>query len=350
MRYFVAMAAVVTVVQLAAGVASAQELASPDERVEMYEPEDYASLRARIEQLEANQRYSAPAVASLDPQGGVYVQYDNVIVKPYLSENSAFPAQIADGNVVNYGFNLDMEYSPRIEVGYMAPTSNLGFRARYWHFGANAATGPANDANGLIADDAIAIAAGATIQDVDTITSVVYDLNMDVLDLEATRAVGSSGTFAAGIRTAWMGQKYGLDSDEGQLFTDLDVAAIGPTLAYEWKSHDFWFDGLRGLATVRGSLLYGGKDVNSVGPDNTYTYNEQSLISNADLQLGLEYRRSGGFFLRAALEAQYWANTGNATNHNVGPGDDVGDSEFVGSILDDDLGFLGMVFSAGYSW
>lgn len=350
MRSLVAMVAVVAAVQLTAGGASAQAPGAADQPM-VYVPEDYASLRARIEQLEANQRYTAPALTSIPMQGGVYVQYDSVIVTPILGENSAYVAQLAGGNYVNQGFNFDLEYSPRIEIGYLSSTSNIGFRARYWHFETESTAGPANDANGLIADDAIGVAVGATIQDVDSIASVVYGLHMDVLDLEATRAIGQ-GTIAAGIRTSWMGQKYNLDTDEGQLFTDLDVVMAGPTLAYEWKSRDVWTDGLHWLANVRGSLLYGRKSASSLSDDgpSSYRYNEQSLISNVEAQLGLEYRRPGGFFLRAALEGQYWANTGNTTNQNVGKGDDPGDDEFVGGFLDDDLGFLGMVFAVGYSW
>lgn len=348
MRSLFALAVVTAAVNLSAGIISAQEPAAAGQRM-VYVPEDYESLRARIDQLEANQRYSAPVVTAAPSQEGAYVQYDNVIVTPFLSTNSAFPTQDADGNIGNYGFNFDMTYSPRLEIGYMAPTSNIGFRARYWHFQTESTTGPANETNGLIASDAIGVAAGATIQDVDSITAVVYDLRMDVLDLEATRVFGNS-TFAAGIRTAWMGQKYNLNSDSGQLYTTLDAAAAGPTLAYEWRSRDVWTDGLHWLANVRGSLLYGRKDVDSIGPDAGYNYNEQSLISNVDAQLGLEYRHTGGFFARAALEAQYWGNVGNATNHNTGSGDDTGDNEFVGGILDDDLGFLGMVFSVGYMW
>jgi len=350
MRYFVAMALVAAAVELSAGAVSAQAPASPDEQT-VYIPEDYASLRARIDQLEANQRYSAPVATSVPSQGGIYVQYDNVIVTPILGENSAYVAQLDGGNYVNQAFNFDLKYSPRIEIGYLSSTSNIGFRGRYWHFETESSAGPADDANGLIADDAISVAVGATIQDVDSIASVVYGLKMDVLDLEATRAVGQ-GTFAAGIRTAWMGQKYNLSTDEGQLYTNLDMIVAGPTLAYEWKSRDVWTDGLHWLANVRGSLLYGQKSLYSFTDDgpSTYSYDEQSLVSNVEAQLGLEYRRAGGFFLRAALEGQYWANVGNATNQNVGKGDDAGDNEFVSGILDDDLGFLGMVFSFGYTW
>lgn len=347
MRSLFALAVVAAAVNLSAGMISAQEAAAPGQRM-VYMPEDYESLRARIEQLEANQSRTAPVLLPVPAQGGVYAQYDNVIVTPFLSENSAFPTQDVNGNIGNYGFNFDLTYSPRIEIGYMAPTSGIGFRGRYWHFETETTAGPADDGNGLIASDAVAVVVGGQISDVDTITSVVFDLRMEVLDLEATRAVGN-GTLAAGIRIASIGQKYNLDSDEGQLYTKLRSTGVGPTLAYEWKSNDVWTDGLHWIAGVRGSLLYGQKDVYSLGEENTYNYDEQSLISNVEAQLGLEYRNPGGFFLRAALEAQYWANTGNATNQNIGLEDTVDDS-FVSSILDDDLGFLGMVFSVGYMW
>jgi len=284
-----------------------------------------------------------------EEKGGYYAQVEAVWAKPMFGLNSAYPAQDVNGNISNVPFEFDMEFSPRVELGYLAPTSEIGFRTRYWHY-EQGSLAPDHSPE----DDAVAIlVGGAGIQDVDTITAPIFNLELDVFDLEATRQ-GRNSLFSTGFRMASFDQSYGVDSDEGPLTSNLSTDGFGPTAAIEF-THQLGSSPFSLFTKMRGSLLYGDQSVVSAGEFN-FQSQQDSLILNGEFLSGIEWRplnfpKLEGFYSRLGVEAQYWGGVGNLMNENFSTDDDLNQGPVTpDSFFEGNMGFIGLNWTTGWEY
>lgn len=307
-----------------------------------FQPTDYEALSRRIEQLEAMQRLSGATCES-----HLYARYDSVMVKPAFSHNSAYYGQPAgvfnegDITAINVPFDYSLDYSPRIEVGYLAPTHQLGWRARYWHFNSNAQVFGVNPV-----DDAIAIGVGARVEDIDTFNggAIRHSLNVNVGDLEITQQFRNT-VFGLGMRIGEIRQRYNLDeTDEGSLSANMRNIGLGPTASLQWN-HNLFQSNWSLYSDMRLSSLFGRHDISATSDDEVgvFEYHAIKPILGAEIQAGLQYT-GNRFFGRVGVEAQQWGNVGNLMN-TVSNGEDDGDN---GILFDGNLGFVGVTAGFGF--
>jgi len=305
-----------------------------------FQPTDYECLTRRIEQLEAMQRLSGATCES-----HLYARYDSVMVKPVFSHNSAYYGQPdvpfdGDNLAVNVPFDYNLDYSPRIEVGYLAPTNQLGWRARYWHFNSNARVFGVNPV-----DDAVAIGVGARVEDIDSFSGAIrHSMNVNVGDLEVTHQFRNT-VFGLGMRIGEIRQRYNLEgSDEGPLTASMRNIGLGPTASLQWN-HNLLQSNWSLYSDMRLSTLFGRHDISATSEDELglFEYSAIKPILGAEIQAGLQYT-ANRFFGRVGVEAQHWGNVGNLMN-TVSNGEDDGDN---GILFDGDLGFIGVTVGIGY--
>ena len=136
--------------------------------------------------------------------GRTYFMYENVFVAPYLSNSRALFAQPDpnDNSLLSIQFDYDLEYSPRFEVGYLAPSSCLGWRARYWHFESDSSLSIAADTAPLDDDEGIAMWSQDPDIGVDDIDNGIFtsSIELDVFDVEAQKLVNANVIASAGLR------------------------------------------------------------------------------------------------------------------------------------------------------
>jgi len=330
---------------------TAQEVYS-QEASPSFQQTDYEALTRRLDKLEAKQRMSGATC-----QSNWYGLYESVLVTPVFSHNSAYYGQsgtnlTGDASAVNVPFDYSMDYSPRIEAGYLAPTNELGWRARYWHFNSNGRAGNHVDVFGTNpVDDAIAMSAGARIEDIDTFASgfVLHSMNVDVGDLEVTKQYRGM-VFGAGMRISEIRQRYQLlgVTDAGQLLdSQMRNIGIGPTVSLQWN-HSLLQSRWSLFSDVRGSALFGRHDIDAVSDDDLglFQYSANKSILGAEIQAGLQYT-GNRFFTRVGVEAQHWGNVGNAMNTISHGEDGEGDN---GILFDGNLGFIGLSWGIGYQF
>jgi len=296
------------------------------------------------------------AYDAVSDDGGLYFVYESVIVQPYFSQNtSALVTGPGTAQKVRE-FNWNMEYSSRIEIGNVDPCEGTGWRVRYWNFDHSTddrdvvSAGVTLDIDPNSFDGGIVIAAGDT-------AAATHSLRMSVLDMEfLKRDIDAEGGFTAsfGLRYARIDQwLHASDTDaagvlQNRLRQQHNFEGIGPTIAAEYlKRFDCSDWGM--FINARGALLYGDSNLryDRRTPDalasTVVDINDQDLLAVTEMQIGLDYRRPTcschEFFLRVALEAQYWANAGSAS----GEQDDD-------SAQDADLGFLGITIATGLDW
>lgn len=315
----------------------------------------YMDLLRRVELLEnSNSSGAIYSASSSDSScgcsnccdcGRFFAKYDAVIVQPYLSNNSAFVAE-NDPNLEHVGFDWDLKYSTRIDLGYMAPTGALGWRARWWHFDQDSSFF-ADDANGLIPDDEAEVfyALDVRIEDIDSGT-FIHDMRMDVVDLELTKQLGHNVSLSFGGRLVDSSQEFFATTDEGDAFSSLDFTAAGPSLGL--RLDHYITRNWTVFASARGSMLFGDKTFYANTDDADLAIridNDYSLTYSTDLEIGTMLRR-GNWFMTMALEAQYWSNFGSALPNHIAADDGADDYEGDGyNPMNVDLGFFG--FSAG---
>ena len=278
-------------------------------------------------------------------ESGYYFNAEAVYSKPYFSRNSAYQAQIADGNIRNVEFDYDFETTPRFEFGYIAPTSETGWRARFWHYSADASA-PGHEPE----DDAIAVVAGGSgIEDIDTLGPINHELEMQLLDLELTNQT-SIGLVSYGLRFQRMDQSFSFDSDDGALSSELDSVLVGPTLGLDYKCQlggNFHY-----YANGRTSLLIGKRDLDTISDDGNYASEDNPIVFNGTLGTGIIWESPDwdGFYASLGLEASVWAGAGNLMNNNTALEDDLDD--FIGGRSEDDgdVYTFGIILGAGYTF
>ncbi|MDP6443098.1 MAG: Lpg1974 family pore-forming outer membrane protein [Pirellulaceae bacterium] len=290
-------------------------------------------------------------------QTGRYVQYDHVIVMPFFSENNAFSitnTMTADsGQIVD--FDHDFEYSPRIEFGYFAPSDGLGWRARFWHYEGHETEATSSPAIVALSDDPqinIDSDAGGTL-------FANYDLRFTVADLEAVKrnyGESSVSSVAAGMRFAAIDHDYTAREFGGAnalILAGTESNVIGPTIAWEGRQ---LLCGRRfdAFMSTRASALFGETDfiahkvAGATSGGIVRIDDRLQVIPVGEIQMGVDYREplnDGIFFMRFAVEAQYWLNGG--TGAVLGPEDSTTDGEFQDP-TNEDTGFFGVNLSTGF--
>jgi hypothetical protein len=301
-----------------------------------------------------------------------YARYDSVYVEPRFTRNVAF--QVFDVNVAVgedvqlIDFDWDLEYSPRVEVGYLSGCGGLGWRARYWHFD-HGVSARLNDPGtgrvefGLHDDPDLEIETDDT-----EFAEAVENIELKVFDLELSRQWdGCCGSLTAslGVRYVSMDQFFrgsiaDIATGEVDEFvqSDFSFEGIGPTLALEGVRRS----GYRNwsvFANTRVSLLFGDSErvqfafdpQDPADPiDDLLTENNDfDVKAIAEVQLGVQYdyylRNCAVLFFRAGLEAQYWPHWGGAGSQNGEDTDGIGEDPFLS-----DMGFVGFTGSVGLAW
>ncbi|MEM9353520.1 MAG: Lpg1974 family pore-forming outer membrane protein [Planctomycetota bacterium] len=339
----------------------------------------YEDLLNRLDSLESRvsrtERRSAPVRTNgtKTSEGGYFAAYELAVLAPVYSNSTAFythdtvPSTPESAVLTEFGWNL--EASHRFELGYLSPSTNLGWRARYWFFDGGASETSAADVDvkiGVADDPDIAL---------DTITAGDPDFlqanastAIDVVDFEAfsKRFVYSNQvTFSGGVRYANIQHNYaGFDVDptiaapnniQTALLTDFNFEGVGPTVSLASRRKigcSCWSWNAEG----RTSLLFGqgdarwdrignsgaGTPLDPVGNSDVITQdNDLRIVPVAELRLGLDYRRALGstvFEFGTGAEGQVWINGGTPM---FGGQDGATDSDSITSPWTEDLGFIG---------
>ena len=134
--------------------------------------------------------------------GEIYAFYENVIIQPFFTRNSAYYLEDPSG-VEGYQevpFDWNFSNSPRIEFGYLCDCGNLGARIRYWHFDDDTNLDSDHPNGGIFAsfadDNITSIGMGSA-----TSALFSHSRKMDILDLEAGFRQ-CNWTYSGGLRYA----------------------------------------------------------------------------------------------------------------------------------------------------
>lgn len=322
----------------------------------------YDDLLVRMQNLEhqvqaqtATMYQAAPCEACApQPCGKYYGSYEAVFVTPFQSNNTAIIAQ-NDPVIEHLGFDWEMKYSNRFELGYLNSPGGLGWRARYWQF--DQSTSFAVDSNvGLVQDEGAII--WSSTNDGDTIIGLVdvdtavmtQSIDAQVFDLELQTLGTKNFLVSGGFRFAEIDQSYLANTDSGIAIGDMDFRGYGPTLAAEYR-RNIWC-GWDVFANGRGSVLFGQQAFRAssdADPQIMDVRNTGSLASSLEMQMGIKWTsRNEHFFFKSALEAQYWANVGSPNPSAVYTDDS--DDASVDDVLNEDLGFVGFTVGAGFQY
>ena len=330
----------------------------------------YDDLMTRVSMLEADRaelkanQGSRDVVSNHVTKSGWFAGYEAVIVQQFNSHNTAFV--VMDTGVIpgtsntTVDFDWEMEFSNRLELGYLNSCKNLGFRTRYWAFDSNAsaASGPTQEASLAFASDPdLYHQPGFGIP-----ITVAAQSELDVIDFEAISKRGIWGnelTLGAGLRYAGVDHhSVAIRTDNNdRMVYDSQFDGVGPTIALESR-RPFGNSGIGFLVGTRGSVLFGTSDlIVTMDDDSDGVLNDQfdsldrtRFMSTAELNLGLDYRRRvgrGQLDLGVGLESQLWFGGGTpAISQNSG-------SRTTGTYLDrrrESLGFVGIALNAAYAF
>lgn len=330
------------------------------------------SLESRVAQTE---RRAAPkrSNGTKCSEGGYFAGYELAVLAPVYGNSTAFYTHDTVVNTPESAelteFGWDLEASHRFELGYLSPSTNIGWRARYWFFDGGASESSAADVDvkiGIADDPDIAL---------DTISSADPDFlqanastGVDVLDFEAVSKrfiYQNQVTFSGGLRYANIQHNYAAyDVDptvaapnniQTALLTDFNFQGVGPTVSLASRRRiggSCWSWNVEG----RTSLLFGqgdarwdrigdsgsGTPLDPVGnSDVIIQENDLRVLPVAEMRLGLDYRRDLGstlLELGTGVEGQVWINGGTPI---FGGQDGATDSDSIKSPWTEDLGFIG---------
>ncbi|QDU56136.1 Lpg1974 family pore-forming outer membrane protein [Aeoliella mucimassa] len=287
---------------------------------------------------------------------GVYFMYEQVLVAPFQTNSTAIIAQ-NDPVIEHIGFGWNMEPSNRIEFGYLGGKGCLGWRTRYWQFD-HSETLEVDSSVGLVQDEGAIVFSSTNSGDtiigvVDVDTAVMtQQIEMDVLDFELQRQFSSSFLVSGGLRMAKANQTYFAVTDSGTVNSSINFEGFGPTLAGEFR-YPVRHTRFSVYGIGRTSLLYGQQDfiaTDSDGGEVLSIPNAGQLVGNLELQLGAEYRfgKYDRCFIRTGAEAQFWSNLGSP-NPSATYADDS-DEAVADDPRGEDLGFIGLTISGGFSY
>lgn len=347
-----------TLVIAMTGITQAQEakLTSYDDllvRMNQLEQQVHASQSAPVYQAQGCQTCGNGAPCHCNT-GHYYGSYEAVFVTPFQSNNTAIIAQ-NDPVIEHIGFDWDMKYSNRFELGYLAPTCGIGWRARYWQF--DQSTSFTADNNGVLAQDEGTIIWTAVnngnsvigLVDVDTAV-MTHSIDMQVWDMELQANATKNLLLSGGFRYADINQGYRAVADSGIGIGYMDFQGYGPTVSAEYSRNVFGRWDL--FANGRGSVLYGQQAfrASSEAPSQMLIINNNgTLASSAEMQMGLKWTsRNDRFFFKTGLEAQYWANVGSPNPTAIYADDS--DEATSDDALNESLGFVGFTVGGGFQY
>jgi hypothetical protein len=288
-----------------------------------------------------------------------YGGFEATFLKPHFGSNNAYTVTNNTANTSSSAvtdFKYDLEFSPRVFVGWNRDCDDLGFRATWWHFdhSANAATGnpPSNGLGELTPP---------SFGDVDLSSNVPTDsftattgVNAYTLDIEATKATQFRAWqfgVGGGFRYARIEQDYvGVLSDSGDdvlsnVAYEQSIQGFGPTFSLEAFRTVNCDSGL--FAKARGSVLFGdsksrmvaGEDLSLTTPFITNaTTASDDILTICELQVGYRWQAPASScrlirpFGSVALEGQMWDGAGNASSQ------------------DGNMGFFGFNSAVGINW
>lgn len=225
-------------------------------------------------------------------------------------------------------FDWDLELAPKIWIGYNG--NSFGGRISYFTL-----DGDTNDNFTVPAGQSAASARPfernlpAGVGPGTAITSS-HDLEIDVLDLEATKILRRCNwqvLGSAGIRILSVEQSYNITGNDPavgveRLSSQHDFDGLGPTLSIEGRR---MFGNLSVFGIARQSLLFGDRDatvtqVTAGNMTNIRTQNNDGVVSMTELELGVEYAREmGGLrpFIQGAFVGQFLTGVGNGANGDL---------------------------------
>lgn len=314
---------------------------------------------------------------------GFFATYEYQSAKPVFSNNTAFYTHDTEilgarESAVLTEFEESFQDTHRFELGYLNPSTNLGWRARYWRFNSNSTAISESDVDvkiGVADDPDIAI---------DTISANDNDFliarshsNIDVIDFEGFRNFSRRKglvSISGGARYVEIGHLYdGRDVEVGGDEADFQTRLLhnsyfsggGPTIGIMGR-HPIGNTGLSLDVAGRASVIFGsgkadwqrfdspttnfgpGVDPNAPGDAIVHNFNMR-VIPAGEMRVGLHYEYNFGpnntlLEIGGGFEGQYWMNAGSPMN---GGQDGATDSDRISSPFDEDLGILGVYLRAG---
>lgn len=288
-----------------------------------------------------------------------YTGFEATFVKPYFGSNAAFTTTDNVGTnstISETDFDYDMEFSPRVFLGWNRDCGDVGFRATWWQFDHSASTAQTNPPSSGLGNVALPEFGDVVIESAvpENIISAESSLNAYTVDLEATKTTnfcswqfGMSG----GFRYAYIEQGYlGTLSDDSlnaldQIDFSHSIEGFGPTIGFEaFRPH-----GCRSgmFCKARGSILFGDsqsslvadQDISLTTPSRvTQATASDDILSICELQVGYRWQadprhcRGVQPFYSLAMEGQLWDGAGNASSQ------------------DGTLGFFGFNSAIGLNW
>ena len=315
-----------------------------------------ASLRRQLQM--PSTRYGS----SREPRW--FTTFESVVVQP-MQENTAGVIVETDSGYSHVAFPWKLQNSPRVQFGHESAGDSLGWRVRYWHFRHSKAF-HANSANALLPVGNEGVV-GFLSEDGDITVGLDFiedgrfqsSIRTDVIDWELQRQVAEALDVYAGIRYAKVAQSYSAVTDQGNAWSNSSFRGIGPTVAVRLQ-HDLALNRLALFANVRGSLLFGHKEVSVlddanniqqlIGTDDFELSGDSgdTLSSNAEMQIGLRFSAREWLVFTVAFEAQSFLNVGGANPTGVFTGPDSG---LAGdSPIDDSLSFAGVTVGSEVTW
>jgi hypothetical protein len=271
--------------------------------------------------------------------GGAYAGFEAAILAARVGSSSVllsdnlpvnveptFPIDELPVNSLDFHPDFDLEFSPRVWVGYKGP-GGWGVRARWWHY--DHAGAGIFELGGLPLDEDFEFE-GEDLN-VTLASTLATELKIDSIDLEGTQ----DGEFhnwdfqvAGGVRYARIdfdqiatidGVVTVLDPEDDSEFSDTfsafsEFKGVGPTIAVAARRPFYFNQGLAFLVNLRLAFLFGETDATLISEnafeDPIVAQFQEHLIQVWEIQVGFEYSRqlqnSVRVFASALLEAQVW--------------------------------------------
>lgn len=293
-------------------------------------------------------------------RSGPWISYENTFLQPHFSRSDAFQLVSGTGTVLEtVGQQWDLEYAPRIEIGYQFEDCNIGVRGRYWSLDTNAGTTytqPDFNENahvGMLARHRIETTAPG-----DTLVTE-HNTSMSAFELELiNQRLGRHSRFSygGGFRYSEIDHLFNAEVLSGAGNTSVSSSyafqGFGPTLFGE-VDHPIGGSKFSLVGGARASLLFGDSNYRLTSfDDRIYQHDYQTaLLPVFESQFGIKYSACnllpGNLSITAAVEGQYWMDSGTGY---LGPHAELAAGSGAADARDADLGLIGGVIKVGYEF
>ncbi|MBY0527137.1 MAG: hypothetical protein K2R98_27325 [Gemmataceae bacterium] len=305
-------------------------------------------------------------------------------IQPYFENNPAFlvssttqtgPGGTARTVTDRTDIRHQMDVAPQLWLGYIGD-DGLGARIRWWYFRQGteqtqsfAAATPGTEVF-IVSAPAQGFSA-FTDNDTPATMTVTSKLELQVWDVEAIQDVqlGCWNLLATGgLRLAHLNQRYNafVNGNSGTSANPIQAtvlsghsfSGLGPVVALESR-RPIGNSGLSLYGLIRGAVLFGSAKQNATDiftgfgatEVNTGSDHRDRVLPVGELELGVEYGQAMGssrVFGQVALVGQQWWGAGSASRGD--PIYSLGAPNTNGSVVDSDLGFLGVAFRLGVNY